>query len=160
MKKLLVVFAVIGLTTCTTNNFTANVTGISDYSIVAIKDFVTLGIITVRAEEVHYSSPLGFVRSVQGSKITYTDLMQEAAKLEADDIINVRIDMNANYTKGIFDWITGWTRTFTYTATALAIKYTDKVDAARDDPQLHGLPSVPEQTPAVRTTKSGEVELR
>ena len=86
--------------------------------------------------------------------------MQEAAKLEADDIINVRIDMNANYTKGFFDFFTGWIRTYTYTGTALAIKYTDMLNTETGDPQLSTLPKVPETTGAVRITRSGRAELR
>jgi len=161
MKKLLVVLAAIALASCTSNDFTANVAGVSDSATVVVKDFVTLGIVTVRAEEVHHSGPLGFVKSVEGSKVTYADLMQEAAKLEADDIINVRIDMNANYVKGAFDWLTGWTRKYTYTGTALAIRYTDKLDTDRGDPQFHGLPRAPERTPAVKTPRSGgKPELR
>ena len=160
MKRLLFVLTAIALASCTTNDFTANVAGLSDYSTVVVKDFVTLGIVTVHAVEIHYSGPLGFVKSVEGSKITYSDLMEEAAKLEADDIINVRIDMNANYIKGAFDWITGWTRTYTYTGTALAIRYIDKPDANQGDPQLRGLPRAPEKTPAVRIDSSGRAELR
>jgi hypothetical protein len=163
MKKtvfLIIVAAVLGFAACTTNNFSANVAGTSDHSTVVVKDFTTLGIVTVRATEIHHSGPLGFVKSVDGSKITFSDLMQEAARLEADDIINVRIDMNANYTKGAFDWITGWTRTYNYTGTALAIKYTDKLDSDVGDPQLSGLPRTPEVTGAVRTTRTGRVVLR
>jgi hypothetical protein len=145
---------------CTSNNYTANISGASDYSTVAVKDFVSLGIITVRAREIHYSGPFGFSKSVEGSKITFADLMQEAAKLEADDIINVRIDMNSNYTKSAFDWMTGWTRTYTYTGTALAIKYTEKLVTQTGDPQLGGLPKVPESTGAVKKTREGRVVLR
>jgi hypothetical protein len=145
---------------CTSNNYTANVSGTSDHSTVAVKDFVSLGIITVRAQEIHYSGPFGFSKRVEGSKITFGDLMQEAAKLEADDIINVRIDMNPNYTKPAFDWLTGWTRTYTYTGTALAIKYTEKLETQTIDPQLGGLPKVPEQTGAVKRNKEGRVVLR
>jgi hypothetical protein len=161
MKKLIFVFVAIMLSACTTNNFTANVAGSSDYSTVAVKDFITLGIVTVHTQEVHYSGPFGFTQSIEGAKITYSDLMQEAAKLEADDIINVRIDMNANYTKGVFDWITGWSRTYTYTGTALAIRYTEKLDTDRGDPHLHGLPGAPERTGAVRVhPRSGATTLR
>lgn len=148
------------LAACTTNNYSASLTGAADYSTVAVKDFVSLGIITVQSTEVHYSGPFGFKKSVEGSKITFVDLMQEAAKLEADDIINVRIDMNTNYVKGAFDWITGWTRTYTYTGTALAIKYAGSVETQHGDPQLNGLPKIPENTGAVRTTRDGRVELR
>jgi uncharacterized protein YbjQ (UPF0145 family) len=145
---------------CTSNNYTANVSGASDYSTVAVKDFVSLGIITVKSQEIHHSGPLGLSRSVEGSKITFADLMQEAARLEADDIINVRIDMNTNYNETGFSWLTGWVRIYTYTGTALAIKYTEKLETQTSDPQLGGLPRVPENTGAVRTTKEGRVVLR
>jgi uncharacterized protein YbjQ (UPF0145 family) len=145
---------------CTSNNYTANVTGASDYSTVAVKDFVSLGIVTVKSQEIHQSGPLGFSKSVEGSKITFADLMQEAARLEADDIINVRIDMNTNYSETSFSWLTGWVRVYTYTGTALAIKYTEKMETQTSDPQLGGLPRVPENTGAVKTTKEGRVVLR
>jgi len=146
-------------TACTSNNYTANLSGASDYSTVAVKDFVTLGIITVRSSEVHLSGPFGFSKSVEGSKITFAELMQEAAKLEADDIINVRIDMHANYKKSAFGWLTGWKRTYNYTGTALAIKYTDKLETLESDPQLGGLPNAPESSGAVRT-RAGKVILK
>ena len=161
MKSLVIIIMVLGFTACgTTNNFTTNVAGASDRSTVVVKDFTTLGIITVRSTEIHYSSPLGLNKRLEGSKITFADLMHEAAKLEADDIINVRIDMNTNYRRGAFDWLTGWTRTFTYTGTALAIRYTDMLESAAGDPQLGELPRTPQDTRAVRTTREGEVVLR
>jgi uncharacterized protein YbjQ (UPF0145 family) len=163
MKKTVFVIltvAAVMFSGCTSNNYTANISGASDYSTVAVKDFISLGIITVRAQEIHQSGPFGFSKSVEGSKITFADLMQEAAKLEADDIINVRIDMNTNYAKMAFSWVTGWTRVYTYTGTALAIKYTDKMETQTSDPQLGGLPKVPEATGAVKTTKQGKVVLR
>ena len=151
---------IIVFSACTTNNFTANLSGTSDYSTVAVKDFVTLGIITVRSSEIHHSKPFGFSKGIEGSKITFADLMQEAAKLEADDIINVRIDMHANYKKGAFGWLTGWTRTFNYTGTALAIKYTDMLETLEGDPQLSGLPKSPESSGAVKRTRSGRIVLK
>ncbi|MCL2138507.1 MAG: hypothetical protein FWH41_03130 [Treponema sp.] len=150
----------ISLAACTTNDYSTNLVGASDYSTVAVKDFKTLGIITVYAQEVHYSGPFGFKKRVEGSKITFSDLMQEAAKLEADDIINIRIDMNSNYSKGFGSFFTGWSKTYTYTGTALAIKYTDKLETEVGDPQLSGLPKSPEQSGAVRTTRAGKVILR
>jgi len=160
MNKLGTIFAVLAAFTlgaCSTANYTTNMTGVADFSTVAAKDFITLGIITVRATEVHSSGPFGINRRVEGSKITFADLMQEAARLEADDVINIRIDIHSNYTRSVFDWLTGWTRTFHYTATALAIRYTYMVESA--DPQLGGLPRSPERTRAVRT-RGGRVELR
>jgi len=144
------VLAAFTLAACASNNTTVNLVGVSDFSTVAAKDFVTLGIITVRATEVHRVSPLGLSRSVEGSKITFADLMAEAARLGADDIINVRIDVHTNYRRNAFQWLTGWTRTFNYTATALAIRYTGMVEAAID-PQLSELPRTLEETGALRT---------
>jgi hypothetical protein len=154
------VAAILAMAACTSNNYTTSMAGASDYSTVVVKDFTSLGIITVSATEVHHAGPFGFQKSVEGSKITFTDLMQEAAKLEADDIINVRIDMNSNYTQGAFDFFTGWTRTFTYTGTALAIKYTNMLNTETGDPQLTTLPKVPEATGAVKVTRTGKVVLR
>jgi uncharacterized protein YbjQ (UPF0145 family) len=134
------------LITCTTTDYTANMSGASDYATVAVKDFVTLGLVTVHSTEVHYSSAFGIVKSIEGSKITFADLLEEAARLEADDIINIRIDVHTNYTKTVFDWLTGWTRTYNYTGTALAIKYTGKLDSKDVDPQLRGIPKEPEES--------------
>jgi uncharacterized protein YbjQ (UPF0145 family) len=157
MKKAvlsIIIMAIFALAACKSTDYTANVSGASDHAAIAVKDFVTLGIVTVRTTEIHHSGPFGVKKSVEGSKITYADLMQEAAKLEADDIINIRIDMHANYTKGAFDWLTGWTRVYTHTGTALAIKYTDKLDNKIPDSQLSGIPKAPEPTSAVNAAKS------
>jgi len=151
--------AMLMLTACTTTDYTSNLAGSSDYATVAVKDFITLGIVTVHATETHYSSAFGFVKRIEGAKITYSDLMQEAAKLEADDVINVRIDVNTSYKKGVFDWLTGWERVYTHTGTALAIKYTDKLDSNDPDPQLNGIPKAPESSGAVKTSRTGKVEL-
>lgn len=160
MKKLIfMVLTALALAGCTTTDYSTNLSGVSDYATVVVKDFITLGIVTVQTTETHHSSPFGFKKRVEGSKITFAALMQEAAKLEADDIINIRVDMHANYTKGFFDWLTGWSRTYTHTGTALAIKYTEKLDAAAE-PQLSGVPKMPESSPAVRTSRSGKVSLK
>jgi hypothetical protein len=156
MKKAvlsIIIMAIFALAACKTTDYTANVSGASDHAAIAVKDFVTLGIVMVQTTEIHHSGPFGFKKSVEGAKIAYPDLMQEAAKLEKDDIINIRIDMHANYTKGLFDWLTGWNRVYTHTGTALAIKYTDKLDSKIPDSQLSGIPKAPEPTSAVNATK-------
>jgi hypothetical protein len=157
---LLVLPTVLALFGCTSNNYAANMFGLSDYTTVVVKDFITLGIVTVTKTETHSSGPLGFSKSVEGSKITYGDLMQEAVQLDADDIINVRIDIHSNYKTSAFAWITGWTRTYTYTGTALAIKYTEKLDTQYGNPQFSGLPKAPEKTGAVKLTRDGKTILR
>jgi len=152
--------AALVLAGCSSTNYTANMSGAADYATVAVKDFVTLGIVTVKTTEIHHSSPFGLVKSIEGSKITYADLMQEAARLEADDIINIRIDVHTDYSGSAFDWLTGWTRVFTHTGTALAIKYTEKLDSKDVDPQLTGVPKAPESTRAVKTDRDGRTQVR
>ena len=162
MKKpifAVIIIAVFMLMACRTTDYTSNMTGVSDYATVAVKDFVTLGIVTVHSTETHYSSAFGVEKRIEGAKITYADLLQEAAKLEADDVINVRIDVNTTYKGSIFDWLTGWKRVYTHTGTALAIKYTDKLNSQDPDPQLNGIPKAPESTGAVKTTRTGRVVL-
>jgi uncharacterized protein YbjQ (UPF0145 family) len=158
MKKSLCAIAimVVSLAACTTTDYTANMSGVSDHATVAVKDFVTLGLVTVRSTEIHHSSPFGLSKRVEGSKITFAELLHEAARLEADDIINIRIDVHTNYTKGAFDWLTGWTRVYTYTGTALAIRYTDKLESKDVDPQLRGIPKEPEESGA-SPQKNGSV---
>jgi hypothetical protein len=160
LKKFLIIAAVFSLVACTTADYSANTMGASDYATIAVKDFVTLGIVTVQTTEIHYSSAFGLKKYIEGSKVTFSDLMQEAAKLEADDIINVRIDTRTNYTKGAFDWLSGWSRTYTHTGTALAIKYTDKLETRNGESQLSGIPKAPEPSKVVKTTRSGKTSLR
>jgi uncharacterized protein YbjQ (UPF0145 family) len=160
LKLFLTIMTVLLLAACTTADYSANAMGVSDYATIAVKDFVTLGIVTVQTTEIHYSSAFGFKKRIEGSKVTFADLMQEAAKLEADDIINVRVDTNANYTKGVFDWFSGWSRTYTHTGTALAIKYTDKVETSTGESQLSGIPKSPESSKVVKTSRSGKTSLR
>jgi hypothetical protein len=92
---------------------------------VVIKDFILIDTVTVYATEKHTVSPLGIKRKVEGAKVTYSDLMQKAAGIDADDIIDVRIDMATTGKTTIMDWLKGWERTFFYTGQALAIKYVD-----------------------------------
>lgn len=156
----IIAIAVFAIAGCTTADYTANMSGASDFASVAVKDFVTLGVVTVQKTEIHYSGAFGFIKRIEGSKITYADLMQEAARLEADDIINVRIDVNSNYTKTIFDWLTGWTRVYTHTGTALAIKYTGMVDSGEAASQLTGIPKAPEATRVIKSSRAGVLEVR
>jgi len=160
LSGFLAVVGALSLGVCTTADYSANAAGASDYASIAVKDFVTLGIVTVQTTEIHYCSPFGFKKRIEGSKVTFADLMQEAARLEADDIINVRVDTNANYTKSVFDWFSGWSRTYTHTGTALAIKYTDKVNTSTGESQLTNIPKAPESSKVVKTSRSGKTSLR
>jgi uncharacterized protein YbjQ (UPF0145 family) len=112
------------LSSCTTTNIASNKTGWSDYATIAIKDYTVVGIVRVVSEEVTRRGFLGIADSRTGSQVTYDELISEAKKLGADDIINVRIDRTDASVHGIFDWLVGYTERCTYKANALAIKYT------------------------------------
>jgi hypothetical protein len=82
---------------------------------IAVKDYETLGIISAKSSEVFDADG-----NHTGSKITYEMLILEAQKLGADDIINLKIDINEIRDASVRPVRT----TYNYTATALAIKYT------------------------------------
>ena len=110
---------------CTTVDYTSPMAGRYDRAGVVVKNFILIDTVTVHATEIHTISPMGIKRTVEGAKVTYTDLMRSAASLNADDIINVRIDMQTTGKTTIAEWFTGSERTFSYTGQALAIKYVD-----------------------------------
>lgn len=78
-----------------------------------------------------------------GSEITFAQLMQEAVKFGADDIINVRIDKtginevedyynkNSINDKEIFAGRKQFEKKIIYNATALAIKYTNAITCSQ-----------------------------
>ena len=94
--------------------------GTTNVASIVVKDYVTLGIIIVKSAEIF--DGLG---NHTGSKITNEMLMLEARKLGADDVINIRTDVNR-----VVDFSSDGKpikTTYNYTATALAIKYTTAV---------------------------------
>jgi hypothetical protein len=125
-KGITVCLAAIALAGCASTNFTASLSGRYVTATVKPKNFIVVGYISIQSTETHTIGPFGLVKRIKGSKIHYTDLMQEAVLLEADDIVDVRIEMNTNGKTGPFDWLKGWERVFTYTGNALAVKYVDK----------------------------------
>jgi uncharacterized protein YbjQ (UPF0145 family) len=89
----------------------------ADASLVVLKDYETVGIIIVKSTEM-----IDNMGNHTGSKITFEMLMLEAQKLRADDIINLRVDVQQKEEfsdTGKLEKIT-----YNYTGTALAIKYT------------------------------------
>jgi len=112
-------------TGCTLIDYTVPLEGKYDRAGVVVKNFILIDTVTVHAAEKHTVSPLGIIRKIEGAKVTYSDLMLKAAKLNADDIINVRIDMQTTGKTTFVDWLKGWERIFEYTGQALAIKYVD-----------------------------------
>jgi uncharacterized protein YbjQ (UPF0145 family) len=122
---------------CVSNNYTAGMSGSFNQLVPTVKNFDVIGVVVVQSTETHSAGPLGFVKKVEGAKVTYSDLVLKAEKLTADDIIDVRIDMDTNGKTTFFAWLTGWTRTFTYTGKAIAIKYiNNEKQGEKDSPDL------------------------
>jgi hypothetical protein len=111
----------------------APVSGVSANVPLAVKDFESQGIIFVYSQEI-----IDNMKNVTGSKITYEMLMKEAKKLDADDIINVRVDVKRtiNVDHVVFD----------YTGIALAIKYTTSKDVPGEQHYESMTASLPEAT--------------
>ena len=111
---------------CSSVDYTVPLSGKYIEAGIVHKGFLVIGPVSASSQEIHTCGPFGFVKKVEGSKITHSDLVIEAAKLEADDIINIRIDINTDGKTRFIDWIRGWKRTFTYTGHAIAVKYVDE----------------------------------
>jgi hypothetical protein len=122
--------ALFGTAGCRTVDYTVPLVGRYVTASLAEKDFEAIGLVFVNSTETHKAGPLGLSRSVEGSKVTYTDLMQEAARIEADDIIDVRIDIHAGKKARFAERLTGWERVFTYNGRALAVRYVSKKDGS------------------------------
>lgn len=130
MKKSLLVSAVVAaafvMASCvTTVDKTTAKQGWSNYTDISAKDFNSLGIIFVESEITETIGVFGFTHDTTGSSVTYKALMEEAQKLGADDVINVRIDQQRLGKKTIFTKIFGGTITTKYMGTGLAVKYKD-----------------------------------
>lgn len=124
------------VTSCQTNiDLTSNKTGWSDYAKFATKDFTPLGIVRLVSTETTIHSGFNLNAEHKGSTITYDMLIAEAKKLGADDIINVRIDVQRTVAHSLLDFFTGYTDTKTFTGNALAIKYKDGVAGANHSTQ-------------------------
>ena len=134
MKKVfagvLVLAVLLMVSSCITYDMTNNKVGWSNNADISVKDFDVVGIIRLESQEVSEYSPFGIFRGYKGSRIVWSDLMEEAARMGADDVINVRIEMTNQNKRipGIFEFFVGYTNTWKYKATALAIKYTDAID--------------------------------
>ncbi|MCL1819001.1 MAG: lipoprotein [Spirochaetaceae bacterium] len=132
MKKTIIFAAALAvLAACSTTDFRTDTVGWADSVDVAVKDFVSVGIVTLEAREVVSTGPLYLFTEHSGGRITHAALFAEAAKLGADDIMNVRIDIKTEEKATFFDWLTGSSTTYVYTGTALAIKYTTAVERVK-----------------------------
>jgi len=136
---LFIVLSIFTFTSCTTmtsptRNYSYPFSGtVHEIPAIPIKDFEVRGIVFVRSTKIIDSNG-----NRTGSKITYEMLLLEAQKLGADDIINIRLDVNR--VEEVFRENNGRrsTRTtYNYTASALAIKYTTAIlsTSAANSPQ-------------------------
>ena len=133
MRKLFVILpAFFMLAGCGTMDFSSPLEGKVDSVSLVPKSFVVIGAVSISSTETHRAGPLGFVKTVEGSKVTYTGLMLEAARIGADDIVDVRIDMNTTGEAGFVNWLKGWERTFTHSGHALAIRYINSGESETD----------------------------
>ena len=128
MKKFLSIMILVTIVfmSCTTTTKNVNYSyphdGYSNNASLAVKDYEPIGIIFLKSNEVVDGNG-----NHTGSKITYEMLMIEAAKLGADDVINIKIDVNQAEEKFSSNRIIITKTTYNYTATALAIKYTTAI---------------------------------
>ncbi|MDR2376359.1 MAG: hypothetical protein LBD96_07975 [Treponema sp.] len=132
MKKvgfMFVVVAVVVMAGCTSVDHTTSRVGWSSYADIAVKNFEAVGVVFLESQEVFEYGPFGLSKSLKGSRIVWSDILAEAVNMGGDDIINVRIE-TTNQTERVkfIDFFTGYTLTYKYKATALAIKYTEAVE--------------------------------
>jgi len=114
-----------------TVNFSAPLEGKFNTVRLPEKNFIVIGPVSAFSTEIHTVTPFGIVRKVEGSKITHNDLVIKAAELDADDIINVTIDIKTQGKTSIGSRRQGWERIFYYSGDALAIKYIE--DMPKDE---------------------------
>lgn len=130
MKKIFVIatFALVAgffAVSCSSTNLETDQVGWSGYTSTVVKDYNAVGI--VKASSTEKITKTFFNKNVEGSRVLYAQLMDEAAKLGANDIINIRIDRKKEKSSS------SKTTVYTYTATAVAIKYKDYVAPIVDD---------------------------
>jgi len=128
VKISLLLAAVLPVAGCKTVDYSAPLAGLYVTAAYAVKDFEVVGPVYVSSTETHKAGPFGLVKTVSGSKVTYSDLILEAALIDADDIIDVRIDINSGKKAKFARRLSGWERVFSYTGKALAIRYISSKD--------------------------------
>ena len=155
--KLILILAAVVLASCSTVpklDTTYPVSGSTNNAVLAVKDYQTVGIIFVESTEVIDGNG-----NHTGSKITYQMFMKEAQRLNADDVINIKIDINE-----VRDLIpssdgvgTVQRVTYNYKGTALAIRYTGAIQgvSSADKPRTTG-PQASEGTPSNQPTTTAD----
>ena len=127
------VLATVAFTGCvTTTGYQEQVVGQSlNMGSLPVKDFEVIGPVTVQTTEVKTFSI--FHRTHIGSNMVNTALVEEAIKLGGHDVINVKVSKRQD-SNIVFGGIFYSKRIYTYTATGLAIRYTETL-SARDGGQ-------------------------
>jgi len=122
----LVVFIVLGLASTTTQaadtDYTVPVVGITNNANIPVKDYTPVEIVFVSAVETIDSNG-----NHKGSRITYEMFMREAVKLQAHDVINIKIDVNRKTEIKKINGKDVTINTYSYHGTGLAIKYTNAI---------------------------------
>ena len=131
MKKALLITCALAtlamaFTSCVTTHYESQATGDTlKMEQLAVKDYDIIGPVTVTATSSESSSFLMLHQKKEGSEVVYPMLLDAAIKAGGQDVINVRVSKKLDSVitlGGIF----GKEATYTYTATALAIKYNNK----------------------------------
>jgi hypothetical protein len=117
---------------CATTKFTDNYRGTYNLATITTKDYEVVGSVSLTADDIFEVGPFGWTQTHSGSTVTAQLLAEEAWKLGADDVINIRMDRYEDYTtNSILDPIVGYTKTYRWVGNALAIKYTNSVPGER-----------------------------
>ena len=131
MKKALLITCALAtlamaFTSCVTTHYESQATGDTlKMEQLAVKDYDIIGPVTVTATSSESQSFLMLHQKKEGSEVVYPMLLDAAIKAGGQDVINVRVSKKLDSVitlGGIF----GKEATYTYTATALAIKYNNK----------------------------------
>lgn len=131
MKKALLITCALAtlamaFTSCVTTHYESQATGGTlEMQQLAVKDYDIIGPVTVTATSSESSSFLMLHQKKEGSEVVYPMLLDAAIKAGGQDVINVRVSKKLDSVitlGGVF----GKEATYTYTATALAIKYNNK----------------------------------
>jgi hypothetical protein len=109
--------------------------GLSGVETVTVMDFEVVGQVSVSRQEVIEFGPLGIQKNRSGSRITWFDLMMEASRMGADDVVNIHIDAKLEETRMLFDFASGYRVARTYTATGVAVKYTGTIEQLKSERQ-------------------------
>lgn len=129
-KALLVVCALavsaIALTSCVSTHYESQATGDTlKMEALAVKDYDIIAPVTVTATTTEKVSMFMIHQSKTGSDVIYPSLLDAAQKVGGQDVINVRIAKKQD-SEIALGGVLGKEITYTYTATALAIKYNNK----------------------------------